>query len=228
MKIFAIGDLHLQGGDDKPMEVFGPQWAGHFERISQDWRARVEADDLVLIPGDISWAMQLDAALPDLHAIGELPGRKVLLRGNHDYWWSGISRLRDALPDAMYALQNDALSFSGVTLCGTRGWTLPGPQSLPDDVKIYERELMRLEMSLDRAKKIGGRLVAMTHFPPVLEDGTPTRFSAILSAYGVSDTVYGHLHGAANRNAFCGTLDGTRYHCVSCDRLDFSLYELPE
>ena len=103
MRIFAIADLHLPGGDVKPMDVFGSQWENHFERISRDWRARVQADDVVLIPGDTSWAMQLDAALPDLSQIGALPGRKVLLRGNHDFWWSSLSRLRAALPEQFYA-----------------------------------------------------------------------------------------------------------------------------
>ncbi len=228
MKIFAIGDLHLPGGDDKPMNVFGAHWDGHFEKIGRDWSARVGQEDIVLIPGDISWAMQLADALPDLEAIHALPGRKVLLRGNHDYWWPGIMRLRDALPKGMYAVQNDALSLDGVTLSGSRGWLLPNVQTTAEDKKVYERELIRLRLSLERAQRLGGRQISMMHYPPVPEDGSDTAFSRLFEEFAVRDVVYGHLHGAANRSAFCGEKNGTRYHCVSCDRLGFALYCLPE
>ena len=108
MRLFAIGDLHLSGGDDKPMDVFGPQWDRHFLRISEAWRATVQEEDTVLIPGDISWAMQLKDARPDLEAIGELPGRKILCKGNHDYWWNSATQVRSILPKGMTALQHDA------------------------------------------------------------------------------------------------------------------------
>ena len=129
MAIYAIADLHLPGGDIKPMDVFGAHWAGHFEKISEDWRARVKPEDVVLLPGDISWAMALTDARQDLEAIGALPGSKVLLRGNHDYWWSGIGRVRDILPPDMYAVQNDCLCLNDTLICGTRGWLLPAPDS---------------------------------------------------------------------------------------------------
>ena len=109
MRVFAIGDLHLPGGDDKPMNIFGDRWTGHFDKISANWRETADEDDVILIPGDISWAMQLENALPDLEAIGALPGKKILLRGNHDYWWSTVTRVRESLPEKMYALQNDAV-----------------------------------------------------------------------------------------------------------------------
>ncbi len=149
MSIFAIGDLHLPGGDDKPMQVFGAHWEGHWDRIRADWRARVQPEDTVLIPGDISWAMQIENAMDDLRAIAELPGRKILLRGNHDYWWCGISRLRELLPTGMYALQNDAMRLEDTAYCGTRGWTLPAGAGAAEDEKIYRRELLRMEMSLE-------------------------------------------------------------------------------
>ena len=229
MAVFAIGDLHLPGGDDKPMNVFGPQWEGHFERIRADWRARVGAEDVVLIPGDISWAMQVEQALPDLRAIAELPGRKVLLRGNHDYWWCGISRLRELLPEGMYAVQNDALLLGDVAVCGTRGWTLPAPGGSPEDEKIYSRELQRMEMSLERAEKLRrGRLIVMCHYPPLGGGGAETRLSRLLEKYRPDDVVYGHLHGASLRGAVTGCIHGIRYHCVSCDGLDFRVYALPE
>ena len=229
MTIYAIGDLHLPGGADKPMNVFGAHWEGHFARIQSDWLEKVREDDLVLIPGDISWAMQTEDALEDLRAIGGLPGKKVLLRGNHDYWWCGISRLRELLPDGMYAVQNDALRIGDTAVCGTRGWTVPGPGTPPEDEKIYRRELLRMEMSLDRAVKLGGsRLVVMCHYPPLGEGGLPTPLSELMEKYPIDDVVYGHLHGAALKGAVTGPVHGIRYHCVSCDGLKFQLYRLPE
>ena len=169
MIVYAIGDLHLPGGDDKPMAVFGAHWEGHWEKICQDWRARVTTQDVVLIPGDISWAMQLEHALDDLHAIAALPGRKILLRGNHDYWWSSLTRVREALPEGMYALQNDAMTLEGITFCGSRGWTCPQSAGDTENERLYARELLRLRMSLECARKRSpdGLVVALTHFPPL-------------------------------------------------------------
>ena len=229
MAIYAIGDLHLPGGADKPMNVFGAHWEGHFDRIRQDWREKVTPEDTVLIPGDISWAMQAEEAREDLEAIGALPGSKILLRGNHDYWWCGISRLRDMLPKGMYAVQNDAMALSGTAFCGTRGWTLPGSGTLPEDEKIYRRELLRMEMSLDRAVKLNQeRLVVMCHYPPLGEGGAETPLSQLLEKYPVDDVVYGHLHGPSLRGAVTGLYRGIRYHCVSCDGLNFQMYRLPD
>ncbi len=227
MRVFAIGDLHLDGGEDKPMNIFGDQWEGHFEKISEDWLKRVGQDDLVLIPGDISWAMQLENAIPDLQRIAALPGSKVLLRGNHDYWWPGIGRLRSVLPEGMYAVQNDALHIGGITVAGTRGWMLPGMGLSADDERIYRRELMRLGLSLDHAARLGGTLVVMTHYPPLAESGDPTEVTRMIDEAGASWCVYGHLHGPSCRTSFHGMLNGTSYACVSCDQLDFSLFELP-
>jgi len=227
--IYAIGDLHLPGGCDKPMNVFGAHWEGHFERISQDWRGKVAPEDVVLIPGDISWAMQAQDALPDLLAIGSLPGKKILLRGNHDYWWCGITRLRELLPPGMFAIQNDAMLLGDTAFCGTRGWTLPGSGTAPEDEKIYSRELLRMEMSLDRAMALRPqRLVVMCHYPPLGEGGAETPLSCLLKKYPVDDVVYGHLHGPSLRGAVNGEIDGIRYHCVSCDGLHFQVYRLPE
>ncbi len=227
-RIFAIGDLHLPGGSDKPMHVFGSQWEGHFMKIADDWRQRVDAQDIVLIPGDISWAMRLEDALEDLRAIGRLPGRKVLIRGNHDYWWSSISRLRSALPEGMYALQNDALVLDGLLFCGSRGWVTANQDSSEEDRKIYLRELARMELSLQAGRKLAPNTasIVLTHYPPVDERGVKTPMGDLLVRYGARDVVYGHLHGAACERAFAGELDGVCYHPVSCDCLLFQLYEL--
>ncbi len=228
MSIYAIADLHLPGGDIKPMDVFGEHWAGHFERISADWREKVTDDDVVLLPGDISWAMALADAKQDLEAIGELPGKKVLLRGNHDYWWNGIGRVRDALPPNMYALQNDCVCLNDTIICGTRGWVLPGEQTNADDMKIYQRELLRLNMTLSQARKKSetAPLVCMMHFPPLTDACRDTGFVDLLEEYRVDDVVYGHLHGAGLKTAYRGEHRGIRFHLVSCDGLGFRMYHL--
>lgn len=224
MSIFAIGDLHLPGHAQKPMDVFGSHWDRHFETISDHWRRMVASTDVVLIPGDISWAMQLDQALDDLHAIAALPGRKLLLRGNHDYWWSSLSKLRAALPEGMFALQNDALALDGHVFCGTRGWMFPTAQQPlgEQDEKVFRRELMRLRMSLDQAARLHGEdLTVLMHYPPLFADGVSTDFTDILEEYAVTRVVYGHLHGAGIKVAFRGERHGIQYFLTSCDALGF-------
>lgn len=225
MAVFAISDLHLPARV-KPMDVFGEHWKNHFERIQADWRARVGESDLVLLPGDLSWAMRLEDALEDLRSIAALPGTKLLLRGNHDYWWSSIGRVRRALPEGTYALQNDSMLIDGRLYAGSRGWTIPNDESDADDVRIYNRERLRLEMSLKnaRAKDADAPITVMLHYPPLTEE--LPGFSDILEAYGVTDCVYGHLHGAGIYGAVRGERRGVRYHQVSCDGLDFKMYLL--
>ena len=208
------------------MDIFGTQWSHHWQRISQHWREVVAADDIVLIPGDISWAMTLDEAMADLLAIGDMPGRKVMIRGNHDYWWSGITKVRLALPEGLMAVQNDAIMLDGTVICGTRGWTMPGDKTDDNDEKIYVREIGRMRMSLEAARKRSpeGRIIAMIHYPPVDEHGAPSPMSELFEEFGIGDVVYGHLHGAALKSAFIGTARGVAYHQVSCDRLNFMLY----
>ena len=225
MSVYAISDLHLPARV-KPMDVFGEHWKNHFERIKADWNARVRQGDLVLLPGDLSWAMRLEEAIEDLNSIAALPGTKLILRGNHDYWWSSIGRVRRALPEGMYALQNDAMLLNGRLYAGSRGWTLPGLEQSDEDRKIYERERMRLEMSLKHARRLSEEapITCMLHYPPLTEE--EPGFSDILEAYGVTDCVYGHLHGPAIYGAVRGLRGSVRYHQVSCDGLDFKLYAL--
>lgn len=221
MTIWAISDLHLPARE-KPMDIFGPHWANHFERIRSAWLEQIGAEDIVLLPGDLTWAMRLEEALEDLMKIAALPGRKILLRGNHDYWWGSISRLRAALPEGCYALQNDALLIDDLVFAGSRGWLIPNEaDSVSDDAKIYRRERQRLEMSLESAKRLcdAGKPIVMMHYPPRAEGSEG--FADILRAYGVETVVYGHLHGAGIAGAIRGEVDGIRYHLVSCDALDF-------
>jgi len=229
MKVFAISDLHLPGGDNKPMDIFGPHWEGHFEKICRDWRQRVGSEDLVLIAGDISWAMQLKEAKADLDAIGALPGHKVILRGNHDYWWNTITQVRQALPQSMKAVQNDCVVYDDVVVCGSRGWTpIPPDGKLgPDDQKIHDREVMRMRLSLENArKKAEGRpILVMMHYPPMNEKWEDSPFTEMFEEFGVSQVVYGHLHGGSIRGAFNGEKGGVGYQLTSCDGLNFALWE---
>ena len=223
MSVFAIGDLHLPGHAEKPMDVFGSHWDRHFETISENWRRMITPEDVVLIPGDISWAMQLGDALDDLQAIAALPGTKLLLRGNHDYWWASLSKLRSSLPPGMHVIQNDAFAVGGRVFCGTRGWMFPTQQQAlgEQDEKIYQRELMRLRMSLEQAGRLEGEVTVMLHYPPLFADGVGTAFTDILEEFAVKQVVYGHLHGAGIKIAFEGERNGIDYHLVSCDALGF-------
>lgn len=230
MRLFAIGDLHLSGGNDKPMDVFGPQWDRHFYHISERWRAKISEDDLVLIPGDISWAMHLEEARGDLEEIAALPGRVILCKGNHDYWWNSISRVRSVLPPGMQALQYSAADAGPAVICGTRGWMFPTPEQPLDeaDRKIFSRETQRLRLALGQASSLaaGRPIIAMMHFPPLLAGEKNTEFTAILEEFRVHTAVYGHLHGQGIHSGFTGEHHGIRYRLVSCDSIGFDPTEI--
>ena len=230
MRLFAIGDLHLPGGDDKPMDVFGSQWDRHFLRIRENWLRLVGEEDTVLIPGDISWAMQLADAKADLDEIGRLPGRKVLCKGNHDYWWNSISRVRSILHPSMIALQHSAADIGEAVVCGTRGWMIPTGEAPLDaqNEKICRREAERLRLALDSAAKMteGRPLAVMMHYPPLLATEKDTIFTEILEEYRVNTVVYGHLHGAGIQIGFTGEHNGISYHLVSCDSIGFEPKEI--
>ena len=222
MRVFAIADPHLSRADPKPMTIFGDGWAGHPESFFEGWRKTVAESDLVLVPGDVSWAMTLGGALPDLHDLAALPGQKVLLRGNHDYWWSSVSKLRAALPEGMFAVQNDALRLGGVVVAGTRGWVTPGSSDFSaEDEKIYGRELGRLNLSLVAAQKIrrpGDRFVVMLHYPPTNLRLEPSGFTEILADAGADAVVFGHLHGERRATTRIGE---TPAYLVAADALGF-------
>lgn len=229
-RIYAIGDLHMPGSMDKSMDLFGAHWENHFDRIKENWIATAREQDIILIPGDISWAMRLEDAQADLEAIGQLPGTKIMIRGNHDYWWKGLTRIREKLPMRMHVLQHDALAIGEFLFAGSRGWERPGSEAGDGEAeKIYQRELIRLEMSLQHARKLNEekRLIALCHYPPTDSAGNETPVTALMARYDVSDVVYGHLHGYACSGAFSGEVSGIRYHCVSCDCVNFQLYPLP-
>ena len=226
MKLFAIGDLHLSHSSNKPMSIFGPNWDNHAERIAAAWRERVSDEDAVLIPGDISWAMQLDEARLDIEYIAALPGKKVIMRGNHDYWWTTARKMELYLTengfDTMHILHNNACMVGDYALCGTRGW--PFDDTNAQDAKIMAREVGRLRMSL----QAGGsaQKIAFLHYPPVYPGGCAQPLVDILHEFGVQQCYYGHLHGKSIRGAIQREVDGIRYKLVSADGLHFCPYKI--
>lgn len=232
MKIYAISDTHLSSVVEKPMDIFGPGWEDHFERICEDWKQKVKDNDLVLIAGDISWGMYLEEAKPDLELIGNLPGTKVILRGNHDYWWKSISQVRSICPKSVFAVQNDCLRFGNVLVCGSRGWTVPEQDfKTEEDEKIFNRELIRLDLSfqdMQKKRKENDFVVAMTHYPPFNSKMTSSPVTEIVDKYKPDCVVYGHLHGKNCRVKLECKIGEVPYFLTSCDQVDCKLTLLGE
>ena len=229
MHIYAIGDLHLSGEPPtKPMEIFGEHWRGHKEKIRQHWLKTVKADDTVIICGDISWAMSLEEAAQDLDWLARLPGRKLLLRGNHDYWWTSLAKMQKRFGEHFEFLQNGCIMVGDIAVCGTRGWLLPSAEAFSaEDEKIYRREAIRLELSLQAAaKQKPAAIIAALHYPPLFARTEHTAFTNLLHNYGVQHCLYGHLHGENHVSAFEGLREGIRYKLVSCDTQGFELYKV--
>ncbi len=230
MKIFSISDLHLSGTCDKPMDVFGAGWEGHFEKIKNDWKAKVEDDDIVLLCGDTSWGTVLSEGVVDLNSLKELKGKKVFVRGNHDYWWNGITKLRDAAPDdTFYFLQNGCVKFGNVVICGSRGWTCPGSADYTEhDEKLYLREAERLKLCFKEVEKVRGEgdiLIVMTHYPPVSPKLQDTLFSELFKENRADKVVFGHIHGQSYF-PLRTVKDGIEYVLTSCDKVGFTLQRI--
>jgi len=226
--IYSISDLHLGNSVDKPMDVFGKNWEGHFEKIKKDWMQKVSDDDVVIIGGDISWAMSPEEAKPDFASIAVLPGKKVILKGNHDYWWQSIGKVKCLLPPDFYPIQNDVVRIGRYLFCGSRGWS--SDSDAEEDKRIYERELIRLELSLkamQKERQDGDVVIGVTHFPPFDVAQEPTPVTELFSSYGVKKVVYGHLHGNsyAKKRVY---IRGTEYLLTSCDLVDFALVKVEE
>ena len=225
MKVFAIGDLHLSLDEriEKPMDIFGSRWVNHHERVKDHWESLAGEGDVVLIPGDISWGLREDEAMADLEWIDQLPGQKVLTKGNHDLWWASVSRLNKRFENMTF-LQNKAVMVSDkVAICGSRGWTCPGTDGFGEhDQKIYNREVLRLEMSLEDAKRQGAEtIIAALHYPPTNDKHQASGFTDLMTKYGVKTCVYGHLHGKdAFKNGIKGIYNGVEYKLVSLDYLE--------
>lgn len=226
MSVYAIGDLHLAGSQDKTMDMFGENWIGHWDKIRESWRSLVRDDDWVLIPGDISWAMYLEDAVSDLNEIDEMPGRKILLKGNHDYWWQSLNKINAVLPGSIQLLQNNSIDIGDVVVCGTRGWNVPGSSDfLEQDRKIYLRETERLRLSVKNAKSDKEKLIIM-HYPPYNDKCEFNEFIDVLMEYDIKRVLFGHIHGKGLWNLKEGNIFGIDFACVSCDYLNFKLKKI--
>ena len=230
MKVFAISDLHLSINSNKPMNIFGPVWENYLDKIEQSWNKLVSDDDVVLISGDISWAMKLNDAIPDLNYISQFKGKKIILRGNHDYWWSSISGVRSVLKPNMFAIQNDAIKIGDTIFCGTRGWTVPEiTHKTPDDEKIYNREVIRLGLSLQDAKRLqqnNEKIIVMMHYPPFNSKMEDNEFTNLIEQYGVKTVVYGHLHSYDKKQKLIVYKNDVKYYLTSCDLIGNELIEI--
>lgn len=230
MKVYAISDLHLSINNPKPMDIFGGNWTNYWEKIKSDWNAKVTEKDIVLISGDISWGISLEGALPDFTEIAQLPGRKIIIKGNHDYWWSSYSKVKQSLPQSMYAIQNNAIELDNVIITGTRGWTVTSDKSNEQDIKIYKRELIRLQLSLNEAVKLAKKegnidkpIILMLHYPPFNALWHDSEFTDMIKTYPVNAVVYGHLHGSDCRVKSVICKDKIPYYITSCDLVNNTL-----
>lgn len=232
MRIFVIADLHLALSVDKPMDLFGKRWENHQERLEQHWRDLVGPEDAVLIPGDISWGLRLDEARADLEFIHSLPGEKILMRGNHDYWWSTVGKLKRTCKeegwDSLRFLQTNALPVGEkVVVAGSRGWILEDDPkfSEEEDRKILEREKIRLELSLKEAKAFqneGRRLIVMTHYPPFNKNAKPNEVTSLIRQYNAETAFFGHIHQAHSPYHMSQrVVDGVPYSLIAADYLAF-------
>lgn len=229
MKVFAISDLHLSINNPKPMDIFGPVWEGYLDKIFEDWKEKVSDDDIVLLAGDFSWAMKLNETILDFKLIDALPGKKIIIRGNHDYWWKSISSVRAILPQNFYAVQNDALKFGNVIVCGTRGWTVPEKNTIVSDEnkKIFDREVIRLELTLQAANKIkeqNDKIICMLHYPPTNFAREDSEFTSLIEKYNVDYVVFGHIHGKKVCTKF--VKNDIPYFLTSCDIVENKLIQI--
>lgn len=229
MSLYTIGDLHLSMSSDKPMDIF-PGWNKHCERIYENWQKIVLPDDTVVIPGDISWAMDLESSLEDFKFIHSLNGKKIILKGNHDYWWSTKSKadrfLAENNIDSISFLNNNCYAYENLGICGTRGWINDGSE--PADAKVIKREAQRLERSIACAKEKGLRPIVFLHYPPVYSDMVNEEIFGVLQKNEIRHCFYGHLHGYSCKLAVRGIRSGIDFHLVSSDYLQFMPLNITE
>lgn len=230
MKIFSISDLHLDVNNSKPMDIFGPVWHDHLDKIITDWNAKVTDDDVVILAGDYSWAMKLEEIKPDFEFLNQLKGKKIIIRGNHDYWWSSLTKVREILPPNTYALQNDAIKIGDYIFCGNRGWLIPeGKFNTEENQKIYAREIIRTELSIKSALKLkenNEKIIFITHYPPFNNKVEPSELTRLFQEHGVEIVVFGHLHGYVNPKMLYNEINGVRYYLTSCDAVKNKLVEI--
>jgi len=224
MAIFVIGDLHLSFNSEKPMNIFGDKWENYEEKLKNNWKKIIKPEDTVVIPGDFSWCTYIEETYKDFEFLEQLPGKKILLKGNHDYWWTTITSMKKYIKEHKFKtidfLQNNAYLQDKYIITGTRGWNINDV----DNKKIINRELGRLELSiLDGIKKYGEnkKIITFMHYPPITKENEISGFLDIMKKYKVEKCFYGHLHGKAYQDAVEGEVEGIEFKLISADYIDF-------
>jgi len=236
MSIYIIGDLHLSFSEDKPMSVFGLNWEGHSDKIKQDWIEKVKPEDTVILAGDFSWATYLEDTYNDFSYLNGLPGKKILLKGNHDYWWTTLTSMKRYLEENKIEnidfLYNNSFEIEDKIIVGTRGWTLNDTEN---SSKMIAREALRLELSIKDAEEKYGKdkeIIAIMHYPPISSNSKKneytydSKFLDIMKKYNIKKCYYGHLHGLSHKDAIEGIIDGIEFKLISSDYLDFKLHKI--
>ncbi len=233
MSIYAIGDLHLSFSENKPMDIFGNSWKNYEEKMKQNWIKKVKEDDLVILPGDFSWAMKLEDTKKDFEYLNNLPGKKILSKGNHDYWWKTIKSMKQFVEECNFTniefLSNNAFIYENNIIVGTRGWAFTESEN---SQKMHNRETVRLENSIQCALELAKdkniedyRIICAMHYPPttkqMLEKNIQSKYINIMKKYNIQTCIYGHLHGKSHNEAIEGIIDNVNLRLVSSDYLKF-------
>lgn len=221
MALFTISDLHLSLSSDKPMDIFRG-WEGYVDKLKANWLSNITDEDTVVIPGDISWEMRINKTYTDFNFINQLPGRKILMKGNHDLWWDSVSKMNRFFDENGFEfeiLHNNCLFYKDYALAGSRGWFFDDKSD--DAVKVLNREAARVERSLQQAAQSGKEIILFLHYPPVTTDNSCDEIMNVIKKYNVKRCYYGHIHKAGSFKAVNGTVDGITFRCVSCDILGF-------
>ena len=230
MAIYVIADLHLSFSQDKPMSIFGENWEGHSEKIKNNWISKVKPEDTVVLPGDFSWAMYLQDTYKDFEYLNSLPGKKLLLKGNHDYWWTTVTKMRNFLEENKFKnidfIYNNSYLVENKILTGTRGWNLLDTEN---SSKMIKRESIRLQLAIeDGIKKYGDdkEIIVFMHYPPISNTNKKSEFLKILKQYDIKRCYYGHLHGKSHQDAVEGIVDGIEFKLISADYLNFDVIKV--
>ena len=231
MALYAISDLHLPLGINKPMDIFGKKWENYVDRLFENWQNTVKKEDTVVIPGDFSWATYLEESKADFDFLNSLNGKKILLKGNHDYWWTTMNKMKKFVEENGYEdiefLQNNSFEYKNISICGSRGWNTPMGNMSEEDQKIYDRELQRLDLSVKAAKN-PDNVIIFTHFPPILKDYRENAMVDFMKSNNIKSCIFGHIHSSGIRNAVEGNIEGINYSLVSCDYREFMPVQLAE
>lgn len=229
MSIYTIGDLHLSFEKTKPMNIFGANWDNHEEKIKKDWIAKVKPEDTVIHPGDFSWAMYLKDTVKDFEYLNSLPGKKIMLKGNHEYWWTTVTNMKKFLNEHNFFniefIQNNSIEVEDIIICGTRGWSLNNERT-EHEKKLIDREALRLELSIKSAIDKGKEIIVFMHYPPVVKQNIDSEFMKVLRKYDIKKCYYAHLHGKSVKDAIQGNIYGIEFKLVSADALDFKLLKI--